>query len=463
MSIQPEPNTHTVNEKDVSILVRQKKKERSDIRKSLCLETMMVEEEIQPVESPKLTTEEDLFPILEPSTALSPIASTLTINPSIKTSETQSTFDYHDSDSIFPYTNKIHDTRQRTIAEESKQWESFFDPQYILGSFQQGIGYPIKHYFYQGKWPLDQQDIVGMTPTLRKKKFNHMMNGTPVLSSRSPSMNSTTFPDLLFPAVPSPTLPNKEELEFHIHLPQQDQSLSTSQQQIEILPCPSLSLFPKHKNVENEALWKERLELLREIQAEGFSMEMNGTQSDPYKASGKAVRLQKQLKRTATKIKQETMVELCSNDDDEKQVHQDQFAVAMHPDTLCLPEQNEFNHEKEQEILCSARSSIDQEVFETKRKNRPSFLLFACGFLFPPLWIMGALYTPSTSIPRTAASKLIDEKWKKYSRNALFILLLLMVGVFILVATLKPHILGFRNSNENGYQADRVVFDSDDK
>lgn len=289
---------------------------------------------------------------------------------------------------LFQNSNK-HETPKKTIAEESKQWESLFDPQYTFGSFQHGIAKPVIDVYYNGKWPLDQQDNM--------------------LSEQT-----------------SPALPNIENIQLHIN------TTDSNDAEIEILPRP----FPKYQNKNTDVVCKDRLELLNIIQEVGFNKENDATQSNPYKQFSTAARFQQQIKNKTKQMKQEIMM-----DDDHVSRHENSSLASIED----LYEKVSFHEPKEDN--------------EPKRKNRASFLYFSLGFLFPPLWLIGALYVPKSQ--RTSASKSIDKKWKTYSRNALFAFLIAMVLTVVLVLIMKPETVGFRNSNEDGYKDARVVFDED--
>lgn len=403
---------------------------------------------------------------------------------SIKTTTTGANIDILDPTQIFPYSNKPHEARSKTIAEESRQWESLFDPQRTFGSFQHGIAKPVQDLFYKGKWPLDQEDIMGMIYK-PKSQANTTANSTP-MTSDEPSAA------VIFPVVPEPTLPDLQQLQLHINIPllEEDED-EKGCRQIEILPCPSLSQFPKFKlQEENEAIWKDRLELLNTIQIMGFNKELNdGTQSNPYKEST-ATRLQRQIRMKAEQIKRETLVD--SETEDEKEEDQqeedvDGLNTAIEPDALLLT-LNDLDaspaEEEQQNVDQSSLASLDEYENisfhapkeegdiekehiavtepEIKRKNRATFLFFAYGFLFPPLWIVGALYVPSSNLQRTTASKNIDKKWKKYSRNAFFTFLVLVISIIVLILMMKPQAYGFRSSPDEDYrQEERVVFDDE--
>ncbi|CEP12115.1 hypothetical protein [Parasitella parasitica] len=503
----------------MSFSVRQKKKERSEIRKNASNKDSSAplsayEEHPSPIHMEEAADIENLSPVMEKSDLQH--SSTVQQNdtiPSITSKAKDINFipnlgKKYDPAVIFPYSNKPHETRKKTIAEESKQWESFFDPQHTFGSFQTSIAKPTtsqQQYFYKGKWPLDQEDILGMIPRPKKltaqQPNNSSATTTPNLSivEREAIATTTTF---AFPAVPSPTLPDRKQLELHINPILQDNESDNlfpkSGSQIEILPCPSLTQFPKYKKSENEVLWRDRLELLNKIQQCGFREELNGTQNSKRMESA-ATRLHRQLKRKAEKIKRETLMDSSTEEEDDEEtdehncndvnaVEDETLLVAMEPDTLVMgstvkkQEQDTASslhtHQHESSLVSLndewenisfkppySIKDVDLEKqeqappVEIKRRNRPTFLLFAYGFMFPPLWIIGALYNPSSSLQRTTASKKIDRKWKNYSRNACFVFTIIVAVVVVLILVLKPQVVGFRNSSEQIYQEERVIFD----
>ncbi|KAI8137019.1 hypothetical protein BJV82DRAFT_675276 [Fennellomyces sp. T-0311] len=76
---------------------------------------------------------------------------------------------------------------------------------------------------------------------------------------------------------------------------------------------------------------------------------------------------------------------------------------------------------------------------------RRSFLYFAFGFLFPPLWIVGALYVPPQR--QHPGSQTVDLLWKRRSRNAFFIFIVTVLVILILTLVLRPASIGWRTSN----------------
>ncbi|GAN10531.1 hypothetical protein MAM1_0366c10073 [Mucor ambiguus] len=515
---QKSTNNHSrsLNRNTMTFSMRQKKKERSEVRNNASFNDSSPplsahEGSPSPIHFEGTVSNENLSPVMEETaTHLSPVTQKPAITPAIPRHLPKRL----DPAAIFPYSNKPHETRKKTIAEESKQWESLFDPQHTFGSFQTSIAKPVssQQYFYKGKWPLDQEDILGMIPK-PKKTFQQQNSATttPNLSIADGEGASTAA--FAFPTVPSPTLPDKKQLELHINPVLQDNendvfndSFPRSGSQIEILPCPSLTQFPKYKKLDNEVLWKDRLELLKKIQHQGFREDLNGTLKAGIKESA-AIRLQRQLKKKAGKIKRETLVDSSTEDEDEDDNESEHncnitnttedgtLLVAVEPDTM-LMDFNTSQDKKEQDTASSLHTiqlyksslvSLDdewenisfkppcsvkdadvesqvskQEAVEIKRKNRPTFLLFAYGFLFPPLWIIGALYNPSSSLQRTTSSKKIDRKWKNYSRNAFFIFIVIVATVVVLILVLKPQTVGFRSSSDQIYQEERIVFDEND-
>lgn len=389
-----------------------------------------------------------------------PSATELTINSSSVDGSNkiliQDTCDMYDSTSILPYSNKPRETSQKTITEESKQWENLFDPQHSFGSFQHTIPKPVApyQYFYKGKWPLETKDIIGVSP------------GKGIVNAAN---------TILFPNAPDPTLPDLDQLEQLINTPlqmaeEEGNSINGSMSSlghVEILPCTSLSSFPgfKRNGAEKvQLLWKDRLELLNTIQQQGFREEWNGTQSEPHTLSKTA-----RLKRKASQIKREALVHTSTKDkkrntrcvsnngsylietEPDREHRNYRSSLANMEEGLDVPYHNNKKGDTEKQI---------KGITKPKNTTRLSFLLFGFGFLVPPLWVIGALYSPS--IQKTSSCQKIDHKWRKYSRRALFVFLVLLAAIFVLLLAFKPQVVGFRNSNESRYEEERVVFDEDD-
>jgi hypothetical protein len=539
MSITKHKSTNTRNKSlkrnPMAFSMRQKKKKSSEVRrntttKSFCKDSSPPLSAFEDYPSPMQieTEEENLSPVTEETTAnrshsTSHQAVIIPSTPKQKDIKSVSkSGQIFDPAVIFPYSNKPHETKQKTIAEESKQWESLFDPQHTFGSFQTSIAKPIssQQYFYKGKWPLDQEDIMGMIPKTKKlsqqQKSVTNTNGakttTPNLSITEESNPITVF---AFPTVPSPTLPDRKQLQLHINPVLQDNnneneddifdnSFPKSSSEIEILPCPSLTQFPKYKKPKNETLWKDRLELLNTIQQQGFREELNGTLNNGQKESATA-RLQRQLRQKSEKIKRETLADSSPEEEKEEEhscnvldsTEDGTLLVAVELDTLHtestatgIEKGKKENQDTDNSLHTNQYGSslvslsdewenisfkppystkdVDIEkqstkeevcpVTEIKRRNRPTFLLFAYGFLFPPLWVIGALYNPN-SFQRTTFSEKIDRKWKNYSRNASFVFAIIVAIIIVLILVLQPEAVGFRSSSEQVYPKEIIIFD----
>jgi hypothetical protein len=398
--------------------IRRKKSERSEIRK------LSAPKESSSASSLAEEDDEYLSPVIEECIKVNPGSITETNRESALSQRPNTTdnMDIFNPASVFPFSNKPHETREKTIAEESKQWESFFDPQHTFGPFHTTIKKQTQQFFYTGKWPLDQEDLLGIVP--KRKKDGEAAT-------------------LLFPTVPSPTFPNTDHLELHTTAyDEHDYEEFDGNTSIEILPCPSLSSFPK--KAENETVWKDRLELLALIQRNIFDEKWNGTNQPQRKETRKA-RLHRKIRNKAGKIKKETLVD--SSTESEPEPEEKPESV------LCLDDSWE-------NISFNPPKTDDLENQQVKRKNRPSFLLFAYGFFFPPLWIVGAFYNPMSSTQRTTTSKKIDLKWKKYSRNAAIVFFFVLVIMVVLVLALKPEAVGFRKSNNQDYlDEEKIIFD----
>ncbi|KAI8088659.1 uncharacterized protein BX664DRAFT_331039 [Halteromyces radiatus] len=85
-----------------------------------------------------------------------------------------------------------------------------------------------------------------------------------------------------------------------------------------------------------------------------------------------------------------------------------------------------------------------KELFSSLQEYRPSFLYFLFGFLFPPLWIIGALYMKRSEDKLAKA----DLQWKRRSQHALTLFLLAVLLIILSILIFKPSALGWRKSNK---------------
>ncbi|RCH86488.1 hypothetical protein CU097_007118 [Rhizopus azygosporus] len=406
----------------ITFSIKRKRQERSEIRRNVPeLKEMDEEEEEEEVDENPFTDVKEEKIVLDPAI-------------------------------VFPYSN--NGTRATTIKEESEQWESLFDPQYTFGPFMNSVMKPsTTDYYYKGKWPLNQADIMGMAPKQMKKTKQNSDDGESV---------SPTDESYLFSMVPDPLLPDLEQLKLlltdmddHDEDTRSDgESTAGSVRQIGFLPSSSISLHTRR--AEEDASWEKRLNLLDTIQQAVFNEDLNGTRENPFQGS-RAARIQRSIRDKAERIKKEAWVDV-KNDSRENMAEEGT---------------KEDKESKEKDLKFLSRISgllggyqekafdYEEELQECKQKNRYSFLYFALGFLFPPLWILGATYSPKASQQQTEASKDIDKKWKKYSRNALFIFLLITVVTVIIVVIAEPASFGFRETMGDQVHEDIVIFDGE--
>ena len=294
---------------------------------------------------------------------------------------------------------------------------------------------------------------MGMAPKQMKKTKHNSEDGESV---------SPTDESYLFSMVPDPLLPDLEQLKLlltdmddHDEDTRSDgESTAGSVRQIGSLPGSSISLHTRR--TEEDASWEKRLNLLDTIQQTVFNEDLNGIRENPFQGS-RAARIQRSIRDKAEKIKKEAWIDV-KNDSRENMAEES-------------TKKDKESKEKDLKFLSRISGLLggyqekayayEEELQECKQKNRYSFLYFALGFLFPPLWILGATYSPKASQQQTEASKDIDKKWKKYSRNALFIFLLIIVVTVIVMVIAKPASFGFRKTMGDQVHEDIVIFDGE--
>ncbi|KAI7849738.1 hypothetical protein BDC45DRAFT_519907 [Circinella umbellata] len=212
----------------------------------------------------------------------------------------------------------------------------------------------------------------------------------------------------------TPTLPRIDHVK--VQVPCADQ--------IDILPCPSAS-FAKHQR--NEA----RLNLLQTIREQGLA-----DRHDVWKLMDK---------REPHKNWQERLQEKINEDFDTPC-----FSAPHHHlpvDTIINDENDEKRSITATTIMTKQNRNDDITTINRKPIRRRSFLYFAFGFLFPPLWIIGALRVPSQR--QHPGSQAVDLLWKRRSRNAFFIFIVTVLVILILTLVLKPSSIGWRTSSSN--------------
>ncbi|KAI9472304.1 MAG: hypothetical protein EXX96DRAFT_351856 [Benjaminiella poitrasii] len=416
---------------------------------------------------------------------------------------------------IFPHTNRVHKERKRkTVEEESQQWETLYDPQYTFGSFNQGV-FSSKNvavsspndYFYKGKWPLEQEDITGLVSTRKQPSKEEGSNCQASLQSIRSSLHQSNTNLIPYPL--EPDLPDIKKLESFIHkiVPataieqhNNDQNKVQKEPHGQDMVCSSEELsssfiIDKNASKHEAKLWDKRLELLYTIRSQIFCKEWDGTviqkkQLNEYHRKGSAAsRFHRQLKHKAKKIKNEAFTASSSDEDGGKRLPisnnntavDERIDIVSYDDQECgklllnssssiFNKQGRFddNHKKITFPVTTSREDIEQHAMKKNiidapgeiKSNRPGFLLFIFGFLFPPLWIFGALYVPRLSEETTSDSKRIDKKWRKYSRNAFLSFFVSAITIVVFIVVFKTDLIGFRRSHgEQSQHEEKIVFD----
>ncbi|KAI9245560.1 hypothetical protein BDA99DRAFT_593767 [Phascolomyces articulosus] len=223
----------------------------------------------------------------------------------------------------------------------------------------------------------------------------------------------------------TPTLPRIDYVKVQAPCPDQ----------IDILPCPSES-FAKHQR--NEA----RLGFLKTIREQGLT-----DRHDTWKLMDQ---------REPHRNWQERLQEKINEDQDfDSPPHLPPIAVVataapshlMNPSSVVMDSHDHGNDINKAEKKSIATTMIHTKKNDKKPIRRRSFLYFAFGFLFPPLWIIGALHVPPQR--HHPGSQAVDLLWKRRSRNAFFIFILTVLVILILTLVLKPSSIGWRTSSNS--------------
>ncbi|KAI7881649.1 hypothetical protein K492DRAFT_225040 [Lichtheimia hyalospora FSU 10163] len=203
------------------------------------------------------------------------------------------------------------------------------------------------------------------------------------------------------PPTPSSGTPALPSIDIIAHSKsQQNMVTSSSSQQLPSAPSP-------HQRPPDQ-LWTDRMNLLRTIREQGHITEQ--TPCTPHKQGWKD-RLREKI------------------------------------DHGLLQETSDGSSEDEQEYEEPIEKETNQEQESPRRKRPPyrhSFLYFAFGFLFPPLWIIGAMHVPPQH--QSPEGQAVDLQWRRRCRNAFFLFIATVLVVLIIALVLKPASVGWRLS-----------------
>ncbi|KAG2211261.1 hypothetical protein INT47_006381 [Mucor saturninus] len=186
---------------------------------------------------------------------------------------------------------------------------------------------------------------------------------------------------------------------------------------------PDMSLTEKEERwgPEDENTLIERLELLKKMRAQATDVETEG-EHDREEQEAHTARWKRNISEKAKQFCKE------AQDDDES------VLSSLDPD-----EKNGIHDDEE------AAAAV--KTFGCRR----SFLCFLLGFLFPPLWLLGAFYFSSQANRQSSASRRIDRIWRRRSRIAFGIFIISLMIVLVVVFVLNPDSIGWRQSKLAGH------------
>ncbi|KAI9321832.1 hypothetical protein BX666DRAFT_1906074 [Dichotomocladium elegans] len=245
----------------------------------------------------------------------------------------------------------------------------------------------------------------------RHKRPARRRDSKPLLPLLSHSIATSEIPSL--PPIGVLAHPNNDSL-LSQHQHQHQREL-----QQESLSLSSFGNVDQHQHQQSNSLWADRVDVLRAIREGSSDTRHLGayTSSSPHvsqKQKGALAEFWERLKQDA---KQERPPNTITDEDE----------------------------------------TIDSSEKSTSRPFRLSFLMFAFGFLFPPLWIVGALHIPYYKEGKTQHQRQrqspegqsVDLQWRRRSRNAFFIFITTMLVLLILTIVLKPASIGWRISAQS--------------
>lgn len=185
---------------------------------------------------------------------------------------------------------------------------------------------------------------------------------------------------------------------------------------IDILPCPSSSFFypPQEQD-------PYRIQLMQDIEEQGLV-----DHNDQYH------------NKTIKEIQMQQQEHHLHEQQQQKKKHDHETTATAEDDTM--NDQGDDDNEKEHESKYQRWLLLLQQKRQQQRPRRV-FLYFMLGFVFPPMWIVGAVHVPHQ--PTFAATDLL---WKRRCRNAFFIFSVITLFVIIILLVFQPGSIGWRHS-----------------
>lgn len=310
------------------------------------------------------------------------------------------------------------------ILEGRQYWDKSLDGQKAFGTLHAALDTEEKITLHsppvkKGTWPFTQGNAIEIYDKLLTVKTAVVED----VVSDSPSS--------LCSEICHPVSPPLDHAEIDTYCEKEPLNKELTEEMV-ILPCPSVSSFSKN-NQKNRIERKGRLQVLKSLDQMACGGQYDGAEPPVIK---KSASIQRGFLDEAGKMISNTL-------DDPIEDEDSKTALSIMDDTWDK-ESAQLNEEKDLE---RNSDNIKETKEDTQRENRLSFLFFALGFIFPPLWIIGAIYLSCSNAPRSSESKAIDARWRRYSKNAFFFLLSTVLAICMLILILKPELLGFRVSN----------------
>ncbi|KAI9301468.1 hypothetical protein BJ944DRAFT_243245 [Cunninghamella echinulata] len=125
--------------------------------------------------------------------------------------------------------------------------------------------------------------------------------------------------------------------------------------------------------------------------------------------------------------------------DDEKQVPLSHPPLPLHQHHL----NTTLNHKKHSTTI--------------KRSSPLPFFFFVFGFVCPPLWLVGAIYSRPEHHYHSPEDRNKDLRWKKYSKVAFGLFLFLLLILLVILLLVNPGMLGWRQSDHDLHTAEKFV------
>ncbi|KAI9481402.1 MAG: hypothetical protein EXX96DRAFT_566577 [Benjaminiella poitrasii] len=295
---------------------------------------------------------------------------------------------------------------------QKQRWDAFFEPQYSFGSFIHGSTEPL------GNGDEHKKNVDRLIDD-GNRMLDYTKSPRPALGDARPSIGHGSGTSTMLGTVSSGIMTPK--IPFLVKDASQQARVPLDEERL-----------------------RERLELLKMIRMEPGGLDAVDTvdDSDPS-PEGAAEKLTEIIIYNPALGWKEQLVKKARQW--RKEVEEEEENISVNSSKLSSLDPDDVEKK-------TRMGEEEQEQQPVKNKSwlgyRSSFLYFLFGFVFPPIWLLGAFYMSSHANRQTSASRRIDRLWSRRSRIAFCVFAASILSILIVLFLLNPKSIGWRFSRQ---------------